>query len=134
MMVVVLLIVGSLTVFGQSGPYAKFAVNHSRITKSYEWDLRSELPSVVESAAFNLIIYKERYPEVDFSGLVQALRKIERSSDDSALAYKAHLVAMYLRYGSDLHLVWPEEITDHEFIYRQIAEHIENKFLVSDLH
>ena len=108
-------------------------VDHSKLFRAYDACLSSDNVGVSESAVFIMIQYKERYPELDYSKILRTLASLERTAGDPTLGYKAHLVSMYLKYGSEMHITLPESREDHETVYRVIAQQLENKFLTSNL-
>jgi hypothetical protein len=110
----------------------KRGINHPRMMKILESSLQSDYPGIVEATTFNIVTYRDRYPEVNFSPLMHALESLARDTKDSSLSYKAHLVDMYLKYGTDIRVAWPSDWSDHDTVFRQISEQLEKKFLLSN--
>ncbi|MCL5020556.1 MAG: hypothetical protein M1339_02600 [Bacteroidetes bacterium] len=68
-----------------------------------EKDLQeSNVPGIAESSLYAIIEVKNLYPELDYSPLLEAVKTLEKKSNDPALTYKAYLVGMYLTHSSEI--------------------------------
>jgi hypothetical protein len=125
----------ALSVSGFAGPDATKSrgLDHQNVAKNFIADLKIDNPGIVESALFVIVEYRNRYPALDYSSLIDELAKVARDQKDSTISYKAHLAMMYLRYGTDGDLVPSSDPGDHESLFRQIAEQLEKKFLASNI-
>jgi hypothetical protein len=93
--------------------------------------LENEIPGIVESTIYNAIVAKRYYPSADFTGIIDKLNGIAAENPDPSMRVKAFLAAVYLS-SSDIICVKPDPVAwehDGNYIYKQIAEQLENKVL-----
>ncbi len=109
--------------------YAKY--DFQKLMKAFDASLRSDVPGIVESTIYNLVEYKNFFPEREYSRLVQVLNDLARNSPDSTIAYKATLAQMYLSYGSSVENVSVFTPYDHETAFKAVADQLAKKFLLS---
>jgi len=93
---------------------------------------RIDYPGVVESTLFTTVECKNRYPDLNYSSLLDAVNKVAQENNDPALAYKAYLVSMYFAHSSDIRVNPFESSDDHDQLFKQIADQLEAKFLAFD--
>ncbi len=94
--------------------------------------LDSEIPGIVESTIYNIICIKKFYPQADYSDIISKLNEISEKNSDPSISFKAHLASIYLTIG-DLIDVQPEKGRfEHEYLFKQITEQLENKLLVTN--
>lgn len=106
-------------------------VKPEHVLESFKRSLKSDVPGIVEGTVYNIVIYKKYYPQLDYTDLIDVLNRYSLTSDDVAIRYKAHLASFYLTNDAAITIepiVNPEE---HDYIFRQIAEQLESKFLVT---
>jgi len=99
---------------------------------NFRSSLRSDYSGIVEGTLYNIVVFKKYYPELDYSPLLSILNKSTLTNEDAALRYKAHLAAMYLSAETGVDVSPVSQPTDHEYIFRQIAQQLEKKFLVTN--
>ncbi|HTR80108.1 MAG TPA: hypothetical protein VMM58_00670 [Bacteroidota bacterium] len=110
----------------------KVPSNQALVLKNFEYSLqRDDFPGIVESTIYNVVIYKNLYPDLDYSRLASMLQRVSKDNLDSSISYKAHLANMYLSYGSTINLMLEHAPSNHEYIFKQISEQLEQKFLAS---
>jgi hypothetical protein len=109
----------------------KQLVRQERVVESFKTSLKSDYPGVVEGTIYNIVIYKKYYPQLDYTDLVAALNQYSLDNDDIALRYKAHLASLYLSNTTTIEIEPVAHPADHEYIFRQIAQQLETKFLVA---
>ncbi len=111
----------------------KHGMNQELVMKNFECSLQMEkFPGIVESTVYNVVIYKNRFPDLDYTRIASRLQRVAEDNQDSSISYKARLAYMYLSYSSTIDLT-PEYATTnhHEYIFKQISEQLAQKFLAS---
>ncbi len=99
--------------------------------KTIPSSLESNIPGVVESSIYNAIIVKNYYPEGNYSEIIDKLNDISKGNADPAIRAKAHLASIYLNSNNIITVEPKHNVFDHEYIFRQITQQLDNKFLVS---
>ncbi len=87
------------------------------------------VPGIAESSLYAIIEVKALYPDLDYSRVLGAVRKLEKESGDPALKYKAYLVSMYLDHSSEIQVEPKEGAIRHDYLFKQIADQLETRFL-----
>lgn len=110
------------------------AKNYEQIAKR-DFDLipaslDSKIPGIVESTIYNLITEKRYYPSADYSEMIDKLNRIAEENSDPSLRAKAHLAIIYLSTSSLINVEPDFNSYDHNYIYKQITEQLENNVLV----
>lgn len=114
----------------QEKPFDEKAFIQNVSFKMFDKDLQSNnVPGFVESALYVLIQCKDRYPDLDYSQLLNTVDRVARESNDPALAYKAYLVRMYFSHSSDIQVTPFQDEDNHDQLFKQIADQLEEKFL-----
>lgn len=132
----VLIVFSMVTMFSTyvSAQDGKFVPKQSVIEKAYNTcpsSLDSKIPGIVESTIYNIICIKKFYPEANYSDIISKLNDISERNSNPSIRFKAHLASIYLT-TSDLIDVNPEVGKfEHEYLFKQITEQLENKLLVS---
>lgn len=93
--------------------------------------LESDIPGIVESTIYNTVVTKKYFPGGDYSGIISKLNEIGEKSPDPSIRYKAHLASIYLNFSGMIDVKVKHNVFDHEYIFRQIADQLENQLLVS---
>jgi len=88
-----------------------------------------EYPGVVEGTLYNIIECKNLFPEVDYSDLVAPINKLAKEPNDLIIGYKASLVGLYLAHSSEFHITPMRGAQDHEYLFKQIADQLEQKLV-----
>ena len=88
-----------------------------------------EYPGVVEGTLYNIIECKNLFPEVDYSDLVAPINKLAEEPNDLIIGYKASLVGLYLAHSSEFHITPMRGAQDHEYLFKQIADQLEQKLV-----
>jgi len=102
------------------------------IMKNFENSLQwSEYPGIVEGTVYNIVIYKNRFPGLDYSDLAESLQRVAEDSKDLAISYKAQLAYIYLTNSSKIGLTLEQTSPSHEYVFKQISEQLEQKLLAS---
>ena len=107
--------------------------NHQRNFKEFDYSLQSEIPGIVESTIYTVVLYKNIFPDLDYSHLQNGLDQVARDNKDVAISYKARLASMYLTYSSNIQISPVSPALDHEYLFRQIAEQLEKKLLAAHI-
>ena len=124
----------------QSGLLRDNSTIHSHVKKAVNYKQRAErafnvipasldskIPGIVEGSIFTAIEVKKYYPSGDYTKMIDKLNRIAEENPDPSIRAKAHLASIYLR-SSDIIDVMPNLNTyDHDYIYKQITEQLENK-------
>jgi chemotaxis response regulator CheB len=95
--------------------------------------LQSEIPGIVESTIYTVVLYKNRFPDLDYSRLQSGLDEVARDNGDVAISYKARLASTYLTYSTNIQITPVSPALDHEYLFRQIAEQLEQKLLAAHI-
>ncbi len=91
--------------------------------------LDSKIPGIVESTIYNLIEIKKYYPSGDYSDVVEKLNDIAQNYPDKTIRAKAYLAGIYLSSRDLLDVNPVENYSSHDYIFKQIAEQLENKLV-----
>jgi hypothetical protein len=85
----------------------------------------------VKIKIYNSIVVKKYYPEADFRRIIDKLNQIAEVNTDPSIRFKAHLASIYLSFSGIINVEPQHHTFDHEYIFRQITDQLENKLLVS---
>jgi len=100
--------------------------------KNFENSLEyHECPGIVESTIYNVVVYKSINPDLNYSNLNSELKRVAEDNEDVAIRYKAQLASLYLDYGSIIDLTLEPSSSNHEYVFKQISDQLDKKFLVS---
>jgi hypothetical protein len=132
--VIVALIVLAVTVSIDAHPnYSeKSRPDIEKAFKFFPSSLKSEIPGIVESTIYNVVVYKKYFPEKNYDKIVNALNVVARENSDPAIRYKAYLAATYLNSASKVDIKPESPAEEHEYIFIQIADQLEKNLLVAD--
>jgi len=103
-----------------------------KVIQNFRTSLKSDYTGIVEGTIYNIVVYKKYYPELDYSSVLTMLHQSSQENEDASLRFKAHLAAMYLSTDSGIEITPVSRPSDHEYIFRQIAEQLEKKLLVTN--
>ncbi len=92
----------------------------------------NDVPGIVEGSLYTVAQCKNRFPELDYSRLIDAVNRVVREDNDPALRYKAYLVSMYLTHSSDIQLNFVSNPSSHDYLYKEIANQLEQRYLAFD--
>ena len=119
-----------LAVAQQSFPVDKAFVKKHAL-EMYELNLhRSDIPGIVESTLYAVVECKNRFPDLDYSRLLNTVNKVSQESNGISIGFKAHLVSMYLTHSLEIQIAPVPDSDDHEYLFKQIADQLEKKTLV----
>ena len=107
--------------------------NHERNFQVFERSLQSNIPGIVESTIYTVVEYKNLFPDLDYSRLQKGLDRVARENSDVSISYKARLASTYLNYSSNITITPVSPAYDHEYLFRQIAEQLEQKLLAAHI-
>jgi hypothetical protein len=93
--------------------------------------LNSDIPGIVESSIYNIVLIKKYYPDANYSSIIEKLNNIAEENPDPSIRFKAHLASIYLSFNEGINIKPEHNTYDHEYLFRQIAEQLESKLLVS---
>jgi hypothetical protein len=93
--------------------------------------MKSEYKGIVEGTIYNVVLLKKFHPEADYKDLINDLNKVAEKNDDPSISTKAHLAAMYLRFGNLINIQPVTGNEDHNNVFNQIADQVKNKLLVT---
>lgn len=111
----------------------KYKFNEKRTFEALEMCLhKNDIPGFVESALYTVAECRNRYPNLDYSGILKSVNEVEQDNSSPSMRYKAYLVGMYLTHGSDMRITTVSDPTNHEYLFKQIAEQLEQKYLAFD--
>ncbi len=102
-----------------------------RAMKVIPSSLDSNIPGIIESTIYNVIVVKKYYPSADFDNIIDKLNEIEKENPSPSIRFKAHLASIYLTFGNIIDVKPKHNVFEHDYIYRQIANQLEKKLLVS---
>ncbi len=88
---------------------------------------RSDVPGIVESALYTVVECKNSFPDLDYTTLINAVDKVAQETGNLSIGYKAHLASMYLSHSSDIRVTPIHDADDHEYLFKQIADQLEEK-------
>ncbi len=126
-------LVFAITATSQTKAPESKTFNHPRNFREFDYSLQSEIPGIVESTIYTVVLYKNRFPDLDYSRLQSGLDEVARESKDVSISYKARLASMYLNYSANINITPASPAFDHEYLFRQIAEQLEQKLLAAHI-
>ncbi|MBU1097874.1 MAG: hypothetical protein KKB34_15425 [Bacteroidetes bacterium] len=94
--------------------------------------LDNENNMIVESAIFNLLIFKDRYPEWNFNNITEKLNQLSVEGNSIVIRYKAQLTSIYLTNPSMFGSLKITEKENPAKYFRQIAEKVENTLVATN--
>ena len=124
-------IIFSVSSYAQGSEYTP---KETILKKAYEvcpQSLNSDVSGIVEASIYNVILLKKYYPSADYSSIADKLNKIAEKNTDPSIRFKAHLASIYLSFNEIIN-VQPKFIFDHEYIYKQITDQLENNLVVKN--
>ncbi len=108
----------------------KISVNQENLLRNFKYSLEwKEYPGIVEGTIYNVVVCKNRYPELVYAYLADVLKRLAEENANPAIGYKAHLAYMYLNNSSAIELT--PGITSPNDVFKEISEKLEQKFLAS---
>lgn len=108
----------------------KKTFNHKLAFEAFEKCLqRSDVPGFVESSLYTIAECKSRFPELNYSRLIEDVNRVAQRNASPALRYKAYLVSMYLTHGSEITVTPIRDADSYDYLFKQIANQLEQKYL-----
>ena len=129
---VLILLAVSIRIDAQPKYSAKDRPDIEKAMKIFPESLKSNVPGIVESTIYNVVVYKKYFPEKDYSKVLSVLNSVARENENPAIRYKAYLAEMYLNSGSRIDIKPTTPALEHEYIFIQIADQLEKNLLVAD--
>jgi len=91
--------------------------------------LDSKAQGIVEGTIYNVIITKKYYPTANYTEIIDKLNEIAVENPDPSIRVKALLASIYLSKSDIINIVPNFSTFDHEYIYNQIMEQLNNNVL-----
>lgn len=127
------ILVFAFTATSQTSEFEGRTYSHQRNFKEFQYSLESDIPGIVESTIYTVVEYKNLFRDLDYSRLQSELDQVARDNKDVAISYKARLASMYLTYSANIQITPVSPALDHEYLFRQIAEQLEQKLLAAHI-
>ncbi len=121
-MTVVLLFAFSASVFAQKPKTEQFI---NKAVSNFVLAMESKNAGVVESSIFISIDLKSKFPQIDYSDLIDKLNELALKGETPTIRYKAQLASLYFNFYnmfSDIKIVDKE---NPDLYFKQIAERLE---------
>lgn len=90
---------------------------------------KTDVPGFVECSLYTVAQCKSRFPELNYTRLLEAVNKVARDDNDPAIRYKAYLVSMYLTHSSDIQLNFISDPVSHDYLFKEIANQLDQRYL-----
>ncbi|MEW6701329.1 MAG: hypothetical protein AB1298_01295 [Bacteroidota bacterium] len=97
-----------------------------RVVKRALYGMNSEIPSIVESSLFLILEVKNRYPNEDYTKILDKLNELVSSGKTISIRYKAQLATLFFNYHEQFKEVKITENDNPDKYFRMIAGKIEN--------
>lgn len=94
-------------------------------------NLDSKIPGIIESSIYDVVLLKYYFPNQDFSNISDQLNYIAKKNVNPSIRYKAQLASIYLNDTNNIQIIPNTQTYEHDYLFRQIADQLTNKFLVS---
>jgi hypothetical protein len=130
--IVLILLAFSIRIDAQPNYSEKNRPDLEKALQIFPASLKSDVPGIVESTIYNVVVYKKYFPEKDYAKIVNVLNSVARENEDPAIRYKAYLAEMYLNSNAKVDIKPESPAQDHEYIFIQIADQLEKNLLVAD--
>jgi hypothetical protein len=128
---VLMLLAFSISIDAQPNFNAKKRPDIEKAMQVFPASLESNIPGIVESTIYNVVIYKKYFPEKNYDRVIGMLNTVARENEDPAIRYKAYLAEMYLNSSANVDIKPQSPAQDHEYIFIQIADQLEKSLLVA---
>ncbi len=122
----------SANIFAKDSTETKAKINYQRALEIFRSSLESRIPGIVEGSIYNVVLLKKYYPNADYSNVIDELNKIAEDYPVASIRYKAHLATMYLTMSNGIEVEPRRNVYEHEYLFKQIADQLESKLLVSN--
>jgi hypothetical protein len=103
------------------------------VMENFRQSLRSDYQGVVEWTILDVVVYKSKYPDLNYDGILDRLNRLAESNKVPSVSYKAYLAGMYLTHPEKIEIVESHNIETEEGIFRQIAQQLEKNLLSSNI-
>jgi hypothetical protein len=128
---VLILLAFSICIDAQQNYNGKQGPGVEKALQIFSTSLKSDIPGIVESTIYNVVVFKKYYPEKDYARIGNILNSVARENEDPSIRYKAYLAEMYLNSAAKVDIKPESPAQDHEYIFIQIADQLEKKLLVA---
>jgi hypothetical protein len=121
------------------GVFAVGAFSQDHITEEYldrtleanRTLLDSEVSTVVESAIYNVIVFKENYPNKDYGNVIESLKALVNDGKTVKLRYIAQLASLYFEYPDlFMGIEFEKSAEDTDFYFKEMSDLLVKKSLV----
>jgi len=110
----------------------KTGLSQDLVLTNFEHSLRmEEFPGIVESTIYNVVVFKSRFPQLDYAKVATMLQRVAKENRDASLTYKAELACLYLNLNGGFDLNTESGSSDHSQIFKQLSDHLAQKFLAA---
>ena len=127
---VIVLFLFTLTISAQ--PYNYSYDYLKRAEKNSLQTMDSELNSLVESVIFNMIVFKNAYPEWKFDNIVEKLNDLTVDGKTLSIRYKAQLASTFINNYSMFNDVKIEEKNNPAKYFMIIADRMQKSLIASN--
>lgn len=126
-LLLVLVFVSIQTVFAQTYSQQKM----DRIKKMYDVAMNSDVPGLVESGIYQVILMKHFYPEQNFSDLIETIDQLSLDGKTLQIRYKAQLASIYLKNSAEFSDIRLESVPDPVPFFKLLSARVEELAFVS---
>jgi predicted TIM-barrel fold metal-dependent hydrolase len=91
--------------------------------------LDGDMNSLVESAIYNMILFKSNVPNWKFDEILDKLNELSIDGKTASIRYKAQLASLYINYPELFVGVNAEGGTNASEVFKEIANKIETKLI-----
>lgn len=102
---------------------------YKKVEKNIIASLNHDVEAIAESAIFNLIILKNRFPQADVSTFVDELNEISVESNSSKVRYKAQLVSWYISNFKNIGTIEIIEKDKPNKYFNKIADQLQTNLI-----
>jgi hypothetical protein len=103
----------------------EYPTNISRAVDNYLAALNHSNPGVVGSAIINIMKLKTEYPDLDYTKLVETLKKTSLNSKNQVTRRKAYIAALYLRHPERFNWIKKGTYEENNAFFELLALRIE---------
>ena len=112
-------------------PAPKTEVFLEKAEQNYNCLLTCPTPSVCSNAMFQIIKFKARYPERDFTAIESHLVKMSQEHADLTIRIQAHMTHTFLNYPEFSAAIDPLETNDGQAFFNQLFQFLANPEMVA---
>jgi len=103
---------------------------YKMVEKNIVYTLNHQYASIAESAIFNLVVLKNRFPNENYDEFIDELDELSLDSDNSTTRYKAQLTSWYLKNANTFGLIEiADKNDDANKYFNKIADKIQSNLI-----